>query len=122
MVPTSNPANSTQYTGIWAEGANNAIIRLTTLGEPPKNPKKDEVVIAPGGTMKIWRDGMPSTNFFFIYSLEGQTSWNYFENPLSNHLAPPKELMTKAGKKVVIYPSALQRRPSLIIYPPGPVA
>ncbi|TPX61984.1 hypothetical protein SpCBS45565_g07121 [Spizellomyces sp. 'palustris'] len=96
LVPTEA---AKQYTGIWATGAQNGLIRLTTLDEPPSNPKPDDIVIAPGGSIKFWRDGVPSTNLFFIYSLEGQTSWNYFENPCSNHLAPPKELKTKVGKK-----------------------
>ncbi|KAJ3186086.1 hypothetical protein HDU85_001004 [Gaertneriomyces sp. JEL0708] len=96
LVPTGN--NPDVYTGIWNEGANNGIIRLTTLEEPPTKPKAGDKVIAPGGVMKLWRDGMPSTNLFFIYSLEGQESWNFFEHPCSNHLAPPESLKTKAGK------------------------
>ncbi|TPX55913.1 hypothetical protein PhCBS80983_g04936 [Powellomyces hirtus] len=88
------------YTGIWATGSTNGVVRLTTLDEPPKNPKPEDIVIAPGGTLKLWRDGIPSTNLFFIYSLEGQKSWNYFQNPCSNHLAPPKELKTKVAKKL----------------------
>ncbi|KAI8824877.1 uncharacterized protein EV422DRAFT_617337 [Fimicolochytrium jonesii] len=86
------------YTGIFATGGT-GLIRLTTLDEPPKNPKADDVLIAPGGVVKFLISGRESTNLFVIYSLEGQKgSWNYFENALSNHLAPPTTLKTKAAK------------------------
>ncbi|KAJ3292195.1 hypothetical protein HK104_005520, partial [Borealophlyctis nickersoniae] len=96
IVPSGKPH---PFTGIWATGAEHGIMRLTTLGEPPKAPKETDVTLAPGGTIKIFRDGRPSTNLFAIYNLEGQkNNWNYFTNPLSNHLAPPAETATKFAK------------------------
>ncbi|KAI8817010.1 uncharacterized protein EV422DRAFT_571090 [Fimicolochytrium jonesii] len=88
------------YTGFWKVDGR-GILRLTTVSEPPKSLKADDVLIAPGGSLKLLRDGSPSANLFFIYTLDGQKgSWNYFMNPLSNHLGPPKDLSTKVAKKL----------------------
>ena len=78
-VPVKNSAN---YTGIFAEGADNALVRLSLAQEPAKG--KNDIV--PGAAIKFYRDGLPSANFPFMHALASQESYNFFANDFSNHV------------------------------------
>ncbi len=39
-----------------------------------------------GISLKFFRDGIKSSNFMAMYSLEGQQSFNFFAHDLTNHV------------------------------------
>eukprot|EP01126_Amoeba_proteus_P062097 TRINITY_DN839_c0_g1_i8.p1 TRINITY_DN839_c0_g1~~TRINITY_DN839_c0_g1_i8.p1 ORF type:complete len:341 (-),score=42.78 TRINITY_DN839_c0_g1_i8:67-1089(-) len=84
-----NPFN---YTGIFASGASEVIIRLSAAKEPAT--QLGDGCLAPGIALKILRSGVPSANVFSMYSLLGQNSFNFFKHDLSNH---PPDLGDWAG-------------------------
>jgi len=81
FVPVSNPQK--QYSGIFADGATDMYVRFSLAASPTTSPPN----IVPGISLKFLRDGQKSANIFAMYSLSGQTSFNFFEHDLSNH--PP---------------------------------
>jgi hypothetical protein len=78
-----------QYTGFFATGTPYALIRLSYTSP------NDESGTTPGLSLKLFRDGIPSSNMLAMESLEGQASGNFFEFDFSNHLAPAKTLVLK---------------------------
>lgn len=72
------------YTGYFATGTPYALIRLSYTSP------NDESGTTPGLSLKIFRDGIPSSNMLAMESLGGQSSGNFFEFGFSNHLAPAK--------------------------------
>lgn len=71
------PEPTSPYTGIFA-GTEYGLIRLSLA----KKPEKREIV--PGLAIKFFIDRHPSINFMAMPSLEGQSSFNFFENDFSN--------------------------------------
>ena len=70
------------YTGLFQTGTPHALLRLSYTSE------NDESGTTPGLSLKLFRDGMPSSNILAMESLAGQTSGNFFQYDFSNHLAP----------------------------------
>ena len=81
--------NNHSYTGYFATGTPHALIRLSYTSP------NDESGTTPGLALKIFRDGMPSSNLLAMESLEGQSSGNFFEFDFSNHLAPASTLLLR---------------------------
>ena len=80
---TWHPSESQHpYTGFFATGTPYALIRLSYT------KPSDTSGTTPGLSLKLFRDGIPSSNMLAMESLEGQTSGNFFEFDFSNHLAP----------------------------------
>ncbi len=78
---------ASKYTGLF-NGANYGLIRLASATEPNEGSgnKAEESSFVPGFGIKFLRDGAPSGNIFFLHKLTPQDSWNFFKNPVSNHL------------------------------------
>jgi hypothetical protein len=74
-------ASSNAYTGIF-QGCDNVFIRLSVAAQPTTG----DYGYTPALSLKCFRNGAPSSNLFAMYSLEGQTSWNFFAHDLSNHV------------------------------------
>jgi len=81
LTITNNPLN---YTGIFASGADNIIIRMSTAQQPTS--EGGNVTFLPALVIKYLRDGVPSANSFAMFSLLGQNSYNFFKHDLSNHV------------------------------------
>lgn len=86
--PTSNPELN-PYTGIFETGTPHALIRLSYTSP------NDESGTTPGLSLKLFRDGMPSSNLLAMESLAGQSSGNFFQFDFSNHLEPAKTALLK---------------------------
>jgi len=72
------------YTGIF-EGADAGIVRLSSAAKP-----KDGQALGPGMGLKFLRDGKDSANLVSMFSVNGQTSWNFFEHDWKTWIAPAK--------------------------------
>jgi len=72
------------YTGIF-QGGNYGFIRFSLAIKP--DPEASVRGFTPGLSIKFLRTGVKSTNFFLMFSLTGQSSFNFFKHDLSNH--PP---------------------------------
>ena len=89
------PVDGHNYTGLFASGSSYGLVRFSLAKQPPGSVKPGEIAMAPGVSVKFFRDGRPSGNFMAMYSLDGQNSWNFFENQLSNHVDDPKDTLLK---------------------------
>lgn len=69
------------FTGLWAE-ADTGIIRMSAAAKP--DPKSQP--LAPGIGLKFTRDGAESASLVSMYSVDGQSSWNFFANDFTNHI------------------------------------
>ena len=77
--PTSH-----NYTGIF-RGAKHGILRVSdVVRTDPEVPQT-----SPGFGIKFLRDGMDSADGVAMFSLDGQSSFNFFENRWSTHLNEP---------------------------------
>jgi hypothetical protein len=76
-------SGSTPYTGFF-RGTNTAYVRLSLAAPPSGNPGISPG-ITPGLSLKFLRDGQPSGNTLAMYSIQGQSSFNFFEHDLTNH-------------------------------------
>jgi len=72
------------YSGIFRSGCKNVILRFSIAQKADTSGKGN--AIAPGIALKFLRDGVPSGNVFAMYSLLGQTSFNFFKHDLSSHV------------------------------------
>ena len=72
------------YTGIF-QGASKGIVRFSLAVEP--SPSSNNTT--PGLGLKFLRDGMDSANLVAMHSVDGQDSWNFFNNNFSNHIPQP---------------------------------
>jgi len=90
---TFTPSGSNNYTGIWSEGCDNAIVRLSSAVEPKKG-----TMVAPGMGLKCMRDGIESANLVAMYSVNGnpEGNWNFFSQDFVNHITPGTNTATKA--------------------------
>jgi len=79
-------SNSLQYTGIFASGCDNVVVRLSSAFEPTVDNLTDTPHIAPGAALKFLVDGKGALNSFFMYQLVGQSSWNFFAHDGTNHV------------------------------------
>jgi len=71
------------FTGIF-EGATQGIVRFSLAKEPSTSSRNT----APGMGLKFLRDGIDSANLVAMYSVNGQESWNFFQNDFTNHIGP----------------------------------
>jgi len=76
------------YTGLF-KGASNGFLRLSHAKAPETNPPNT----VPGFGLKFLRTGVSSGNIMAMYSLTGQTSFNFFEHDFTNH-APDRDRST----------------------------
>ena len=83
LVPSGN---SHPFTGMF-RGADYGIMRMSLATKPTisvTDTTKNNLVPAIG--LKLLRSGVESANVVLIGSRDGQTSENFFANPLSNHI------------------------------------
>jgi hypothetical protein len=86
--PTPN-MSANPYTGFFATGTPHALLRLSYTSP------NDESGTTPGLSLKVFRNGIPSSSMLAMESLQGQTSGNFFDFDLSNHLAPASSTLLK---------------------------
>jgi len=70
------------YTGLFT-GASYGYMRFSPAKKPDPTAEKG---LTCGLSIKWLRDGVPSANAMAMYSLEGQSSFNFFEHDLTNHV------------------------------------
>jgi len=80
--------NGIPYTGMF-KGANNVLLRASTALAAETDH------MAPGISIKAFRDGYPSANLIAMYELNGQKSLNFFENILCTRIAERPDLPFK---------------------------
>lgn len=88
FVPVSNNEG---YTGCF-RGVDNGIIRLSAAIQPDYTKTTAAGAdgnFVPGFGLKFLRSGVASGNLVAMYSVDGQPSWNFFENIFSNHIPDP---------------------------------
>lgn len=87
-------SGSHPFTGLWSE-ADTGIVRMSVAAKP--DPKSQP--LAPGIGLKFLRDKVDSASLVSMYSVAGQSSWNFFANDFTNHIsAAPPSLMPLAIK------------------------
>jgi len=91
------------YTGIFT-GCDNVLLRIS-LAKSPDTSKTSAAGAqdnyTPGFGIKFLRDNVPSANLIAMYSVNGQSSWNYFANDFSNHIPTPTGLaLSLLAKKI----------------------
>jgi hypothetical protein len=79
--------NNLGYTGIFAEGSDTMLLRLSSGFDPLIDDDPTHYHIAAGITLKFLKDGRPSVNILAVHSLPGQTSYNFFAHDFSNHVS-----------------------------------
>lgn len=92
-----NESAKSKYSGVF-KGCENALVRLSLSKEPNysyASAAGAEVNFTPGVALKCLRDKVPSANFLAMFSVDGQKSWNFFRNDVSNQIAKSKSLMLK---------------------------
>jgi len=81
-----------KYTGVLASGSNNSIIRFHSASQPDYTqsytPPLTTGTFAPGISVKVLRDGIPSANFVCLgpHGADGQNSFNYFAQKQTTHV------------------------------------
>jgi len=73
-----------KFTGIL-KGADQGIVRFSSAAQP-----SDKSPLGPGMGLKFLRDGQDSANFVAMFSVNGQPSWNFFENNWKTWVAAGK--------------------------------
>ena len=73
------------YTGVF-KGADSGYVRMS-VAAPVGLPGLPNMI--PGMGVKLLRDGVESANFVAMYSVDGQKSYNFFDNNFSNHIPDP---------------------------------
>jgi len=71
------------YTGVF-KGSKNAYLRFSVAQQVNTNGGMD--AMAPGIALKFLRTNVRSANIFAMYSLIGQSSYNFFAHDLSSHV------------------------------------
>eukprot|EP00455_Lapot_gusevi_P011497 TRINITY_DN152_c0_g1_i6.p1 TRINITY_DN152_c0_g1~~TRINITY_DN152_c0_g1_i6.p1 ORF type:complete len:350 (-),score=144.36 TRINITY_DN152_c0_g1_i6:74-1123(-) len=87
------------YSGLFNHTVGSASIGFVRASSAVQPSAKG---ITPGLSFKFFRDNVPSANFMAMYQLDGQTTLNFFANPLCNHvpIRPDLPFSVKAlGKK-----------------------
>lgn len=76
------------YTGVF-QGCSHAILRLSVAKEPDFKKKKATEAFenfTPGFGIKFLRDGVYSANTVAMFGVNGQPSWDFFQNEFSTHI------------------------------------
>ncbi|CAK9075188.1 unnamed protein product [Durusdinium trenchii] len=96
--------NSLGFTGVFTEDQDYALIRIGPAGALKKTG------MAPGVSVKVFRDYKESVNTLMLYSLRGQNGFSHFEHTLCNKLSDFRDksfaenLLLKSFKKASAYP------------------
>jgi hypothetical protein len=87
--------NDHKYTGVFKSGADKAFIRFHAAAQPdytqPYAPPLAKGNFAPGISVKVLRDGIPSANFVCLgpNGASGQNSFNFFADKMLTHVPAP---------------------------------
>jgi hypothetical protein len=95
LIPEESGKNI--YSGIF-KGCQNALVRLSLTKEPNYSytkPEGAELNFTPGVALKCLRDKVPSGNFLGMFTLDGQKSWNFFRNDISNQIPRSTSMFIK---------------------------
>jgi len=82
------------YTGVLESGSNKGLIRFHSATQPdytkPYTSPLTTGTFAPGISVKILRDGIPSANFVCLgpHGADGQNSYNFFADKQTTHVNP----------------------------------
>ncbi|CAK9003660.1 unnamed protein product [Durusdinium trenchii] len=96
--------NSLGFTGVFTEDQDYALIRIGPAGALKKTG------MAPGVSVKVFRDYKESVNTLMLYSLRGQNGFSHFEHTLCNKLSDfrdksfAEKLLLSSFKKASAYP------------------
>jgi hypothetical protein len=86
---------NTPYTGIL-KGSSDIIVRFSTaksyVTEGKKYAGDAYGNFVPGISLKFLRDGIPSTNLVAMKTVMGSSSWNFFEDDLTNNFVIPEKV------------------------------
>lgn len=99
FVPVANHAG---YTGMFAEGCDNAFIRYSIAKSDDITKKTAAQAydnFTPGFGLKFLRDGMRSANLVAMKGVNGQDSWNPFHYDFSNHIPSAEGVALKLVAK-----------------------
>lgn len=69
------------FTGVF-ENADTGVVRLSAAAQP----SPDVQDLTPGMALKFLRDGIDSCSLVAMYSVDGQESFNFFENDFTTHI------------------------------------
>jgi hypothetical protein len=75
------------FTGVFGADADYGLVRLSVATPPDPNTK----ILKPGMGLKFLRDGVDSANLLAMYSVDGQPSWNFFENDWNTIIPTPSQ-------------------------------
>ena len=110
---------NTPYTGIF-RGARNCILRLSSATEPKESERTRDAQQAfknfkPGFGLKCLRNNMSSANIVGMVSLDGQPSWNFFENDMPNFCTGSEDdELSFTGKKLLDKFSTASKHTSMV--------
>ena len=76
--------NMENYTGIYETGSQAVLLRLSQT----KNLTAYSPGLLPSLALKFLRDGDESENLFAMPNFTGTDSWDFFQQPLKNKVAP----------------------------------
>ena len=79
-IPNKATIDELGYTGIYAEGSNTVILRLSESA----NLNAHSTGLTPSMALKFIVDDYRSSNLFAATSFKESDSWNFFENDMSN--------------------------------------
>jgi len=88
------------YTGLF-QGSKNALLRFS-VANPVKPTGSPPDAMAPGLSFKFLRDKVSSANIFAMYSLVGQSSYNFFAHGLTNHVPMVPDDAASLPQKILI--------------------
>ena len=95
-------ANDLNYTGIYDEGSDHVILRLSQTD----NLTSESNGLHPAAAIKFLRDGTFAENIVATPNLTGSSSWNFFHEPMKTRVEPfdenthPIKAATKQKKMV----------------------
>lgn len=78
------PAAGHPYTGVFGNGTDIGIMRLSETGFITEESEG----LFPSVAVKFLHDGIRSSNIFGMASFHPNESWNFFEEPLKNRVEP----------------------------------
>lgn len=78
------PEGDMDYTGVFANGTDIGIMRLSETGFLTEESEG----LFPSLAIKLLHDGTRSTNIVAMSSFHPSTSWNFFAEPLANRVDP----------------------------------
>ena len=92
----ANGASSGVYSGIFGDSADYGLIRLSVAAGWPD---PSVLNLKPGMGLKFLRDGVDSANLVAMYSVDGQPSFNFFENDWTTIIPPVSQALLPLAVK-----------------------